>query len=232
MFVVASIGILLMLIYSLGFYEQNTSATKISTINPGEWISRTQSQERIYVWFYFTFISNMFAVVLGATSLFKNHSFDSKHWQRAKVMMVVNLVITFLVYWIMLAKGANWHNGLAVVQNMFVHLLTPILAVVAFLWETEKTDRSKRNISALETVAWNFIFPVVWLIVVLIVYYATGAKESSAIYATITDFKNHPKVTVMTIIGVAIAYPLLTMGAAYTFSRKFKWNIKLSFKRR
>lgn len=219
LFAVSALGVILMAIYHLGVYTQDTSKIDKTTLAI---LTRTPSMERLYFWFYFTFVSNMFAVVLSAAHFCKKINWESKHWQRAKVMMAVNLLITFLVYWIILAKDANWHNGLSVVTNLFVHCFTPMLAITTFLVETEKDRITKRNITALSTAMWNFIFPIVWLIVILILYYATGAKESSAIYAVITDFNHHPLTAAIMIIGVGIAYPIITLGGGYLYARKFK----------
>lgn len=219
LFAISTLGVILMAIYHLGVYTQDTS--KIDKAS-GEILTRTPSLERLYFWFYFTFISNMFAVVLSTAHFCKKVNWESKHWQRAKVMMAVNLLITFLVYWIILAKDANWHNGLSVVTNLFVHCFTPMLAIATFLVETEKDRTTKRNITALNTAIWNLLFPVVWLIMILIIYYATGAHGHSAIYAIITDFNHHPLTSALMIIGVGIAYPIITLGGGYLYARKFK----------
>lgn len=197
-------GIILMLTYELGFY----AGSRVS-------------DENIIVWFYFTFISNVMGLVISTLKTFDIYRKDSKHFQRFEVMATVNLTITMLVFWAVLAPAnKTWNVPLATIQNIFVHLLTPLALIVMFILDATK-QKPKTELSSLNTSLVNLIMPLVWIIIAIIIYFSLGADEHSAIYSFL-DFKGHKVMAAVAIPGIALVYFGITFGFTYLQSRKLK----------
>lgn len=200
----ALIGIILMLVYELGYY-----------------VGARVSDEKIIVWFYFTFISNVMGLILALFKTLNIFKSESKHFQRFEIMTTTNLTVTFLVFWAVLAPhNKTWNVPLATIQNIFVHLLTPVALITMFVLNATK-GKQRTELSSLKTSLINLIMPLVWIIVAIIIYFSLGADEHSAIYSFL-DFKGHKVMAAIAIPGIALVYFGITFGLTYLQSRKIK----------
>lgn len=136
-------------------------------------------------------------------------------------MMVVNLVITFIVYWAILSTHMDWSDGFSVASNLFIHLFTPIAAVVAFV--AESALKKSKLLTIKKTIMWNFLMPVIYLGVTLILYAILGADGKEDAPYSFLDVANHPAMAAGYIIGIAIAYVVFTA----LFTCIFRWSFKL-----
>lgn len=208
----ALLGLFLMIANTYGHYEFISLDSKRNY--------RPNWEEYLMLPFYFTFLSNVLGLIISGIHLtMKNpKQIVLEHF---KVMMVVNLVITFIVYWAILSTHMNWSDGFTVVSNLFIHLFTPIAAVVAFV--AESVLKKPKLITVKKGVLWNFLMPAIYLIVALVLYAILGADgKEDAPYAFL-DVANKPIMAVGYIIGIAVAY----IGFTVLFVCIFKWNFKI-----
>lgn len=171
--------------------------------------------EKIILPFYFTFISNVMAVILSLDKL--ANLFKSKNFKRKfEVLTAVNLTATLIVYWSTLYTKHNVTTNIAWASNIFVHTLTPIFTVAAIyihVWKNKEVQFSK-NIwkSSLK----NLLFLLAWTTIALIIYFSLDMNKSSAIYFFLDVVHNKWWETTLFIIFSPIIY--------YLFNLFFEWT--------
>ena len=104
---------------------------------------------------YFTIQSNLF--VLGTSiALALDPRRDGRLFRVLRLDALLGIVITGLVYWTLLAPIVDL-EGLPLVAGMGFHLVSPVLAVVAWLvvGPRPRVDWS--------TVGWAFVWPLAWV---------------------------------------------------------------------
>ena len=200
--IISFIGVLLMLIYELGFYKG----------------TRDSNDEKIITWFYFTFISNVIGVVFFWLKSFAIKE-RTKHFQRFEILAVVNLTVTMLIFWSVLAPAnKTWSYPFATIQNLFIHLITPVLIIAIFLVDIFK-NKETNSLNSLKSSLINLLMPLVWITIAIIIYFSLGADKDSAIYSFL-DFKNHALMAGIAIPGIAILYFGLTFGLMILKNKK------------
>lgn len=193
--------------------------------------------ERLIFPFYFTFISNMFGLVVSFMRTFKLDK-NERLMRRLEIFMAVNLTITFIVYWATLFPKTKPDTGLAWAAMMFVHLITPIAAVFAFAVQTVKNKKTPVYSNIYFESAKNMVFPFVYLGVATVLYLALGAavdfdttkipgKEitkvgSGAVYFFLDYCVNAWYTTLIYIVAIAVAYYGFTLLAMWVSNPKVK----------
>ncbi|WP_131613501.1 hypothetical protein [Mycoplasma todarodis] len=126
--------------------------------------------------FYFTIHSNIFVMVymflrsLGLIDPRKN-----KHAKVFQMIVAINIFVTFIVYWTILAPiDVIWLTPLKILNNFQLHFFTPLIMFVAFIFEVSRRKANEGNIKLKYKDLWYaMIFPIVWLIMAITLYYAT-----------------------------------------------------------
>lgn len=115
---------------------------------------------------YFTIQSNLLALTM-ATSLLLSPYRDGGLWRALRVASVVGMTVTFVVYLVALAPILDL-SGIPWWTDVGFHIVAPTLTVVGWLlfgpWP--RFD--------LATVAWFVLWPVCWLVYVLLLGAASG----------------------------------------------------------
>ncbi len=124
--------------------------------------------------FYFTIQSNFFVIIYFFLMTFKLiQPNKNKHAYMFELIALLNIIITGLVYWTILAWNtdllSNWY---ILIENIGLHLVVPIIMVVAWSIRIFKVKNQEVFVSYKEI--WKFfIFPILWLIMAIIVYYSS-----------------------------------------------------------
>lgn len=198
LFIVSSIGIILMITSTFTNWEHYTSIDD-------KRLMREHWKTSIIIWCYFTFQSNLIAVIASAIVIFKGVELSSTHMQRFKTMMAVNLLITCGIFWSLLVSELSEYNPLGLTSTIMVHAITPMLAIFTYFFDGYKNKIEKKS-TPLMSFLLIPIYPLTWLILGIIIYYSLGRNGSSAIY-TFMFFDKNWVMSVAVISGITIAYP-------------------------
>ncbi|CAM9105777.1 hypothetical protein [Mycoplasma todarodis] len=135
--------------------------------------------DKLSLIFYFTIHSNIFVMVymfLRAFGLIDPRK--GKHAKRFQMIVATNIFVTFLVYWTILAPiDMIWHTPAKIIDNLQLHFIAPLIMFVAFVLETSRRKVNKENIKLpYKELLFALIFPLIWLIMAIVLYYATRSK--------------------------------------------------------
>ncbi len=161
---------------------KNISGPSGSRLDPG---TKPDIAQVYFMWapwnklsliFYFTIHSNIFVLVymfLRAFNLINPRT--NKHAKIFQLIVATNIFVTFLIYWTILAPIDNiWNTPLKILDNFQLHLMTPLIMLFAFVFETSRRSANQENISLKNIeLLYSFIFPILWLIMAITLYYAT-----------------------------------------------------------
>lgn len=173
---------------------------------------RPDWKERTIIWLYFTFMSNVSAIIVSSLVVFGVIRINSKHAQRAKTLMAVNLTVTSIIFWTVLVKDIAHYPTLTIISTIAVHAITPIFAVFVYFYEAKNSIiEDKDKSSPLITMMLNTIFPALWLVMAITVYYSMGPDSESAIYGFL-DFNKNIGLSLGIIGAITVMYPSLTYG--------------------
>lgn len=112
---------------------------------------------------FFTYLSNVLALLaFGQLALCGS---VRGTWHAGRMAAVICLAITGVVFNLLLDEGGR--TGLMAVNNTFVHILTPTLAVLTWVLVGPPTSTLRRLLRAA-------ILPVLWLVMTLLRGWATG----------------------------------------------------------
>ena len=175
--------------------------------------------EKIVFPFYFTFQSNVLGLAFGIIAVFG--LIKNKKWNyNIRIFAAVNLTLTFIVYWTVLLPTAGAPDGIVSwFANMFIHCITPILTVICFVFyvrrETIKFVTWKKSLL-------HILYPLVWFIIAIILYYAGGAKKDAyAIYGFLEFEQNAVWFSIMMVFAIGISYYGLTYLAIWSLGKNF-----------
>ena len=112
---------------------------------------------------FFTYLSNVLALVTAGQLAILGHTRGT--WHSGRMASVICLVITGIVFNVLLDEGGR--SGLAAVNNTFVHILTPLLAVLVWLLVGPATSTLRRLLA-------SAILPILWLVATLVRGILTG----------------------------------------------------------
>ncbi|CAM9105286.1 DUF4328 domain-containing protein [Mycoplasma todarodis] len=132
--------------------------------------------------FYFTFQSNLLVMIylyLRAFGVMKPK--ENKHHKMFQLIVTLNITITMVTYWMILAPFSSiWtHGGVAgaikIVVTFMVHLITPILMLIAF--HKDKLQEGEEGVViSKKKLPLVLIYPTTWLIIAIIVYFTTQTE--------------------------------------------------------
>lgn len=198
---VSSVGIALMWTQTFEFFPREKA--------PGD---RENWKQFLILPFYFTFLSNLCAFLASffrCTEIIKNENF----LRRLEIFMAVNLTITMLVYWTMIFPRNEINSPFSFTATFWIHVITPCLSLIVFFLHNH-VYAERVSVKTWRNSIWHLIFPVVWLIVAISIYYILGGNKNDAIYKFL-DF-NHQAwwMSILVVSGIGIAYYLFT--ALYT----------------
>ncbi len=109
---------------------------------------------------YFTILSNIIVIVTCTMLVFGLHR-TSTAFRTFRVFGIVAITITGLVYNIVLAPLSH-PEGLALIENTMVHIITPVLAVAGWL------IFGPRNPFRIKYVGWAMVIGLVWIAFTLV----------------------------------------------------------------
>ena len=200
--VISIIGVILMATYNLGLY----SSQRLET-------DRAAWKQSIIFFFYFTLWSNLSALIVSFIRTMKLKA-NQKWLKQAEILMGVNLTVTMLVYWAIIFPTRTSHSDFEMVSTVSVHVITPIFALWAmFVQNIKNTEVPKLHVG--KVTLMNLVFPVVWLIIAIIIYYSLGSNEHAAIYKFLNFSEHKWYMSVAYVVGVGVTYAGLT--ALYTW---------------
>jgi len=122
-----------------------------------------QGSIRLGAFMYYTTLSNMLAIILFAIlSAHTIHSFREKarnkkeRYSRFEMACVVNLLVTFIVFWTLLVPQGISADYLWTFENLAVHAVTPLLCFIDFILFAEAWRLKYRDIY------YTTIFPLLY----------------------------------------------------------------------
>lgn len=193
LFLISSIGIVLMWTQTFEFYPHEKLAT-----------DRANWKQFLILPFYFTFLSNFLAVLVsGYRSM--GCGWNEKFMRRAEIFMVVNLTITMGVYWSMIFPSANISSTFTFASTFWIHVVTPVASIIVFFLHNHNYSY-KVKMKPIKTAIQNMVFPVLWLAVAITIYYSLGGTENDAIYKFL-NFNNQAwYLSIAFVAGIGIVY--------------------------
>ncbi|NQZ29170.1 MAG: hypothetical protein HRT98_02185 [Mycoplasmatales bacterium] len=133
--------------------------------------------------FYFTFQSNFLVMIylyLRAFGVIKPK--ENKHHKMFQLITTLNITITMITYWTILAPFSTiWtHGGVAgtfkIIVTFMVHLITPILMLVAF--HKDKLQENEEGVVlSMKKIPLVLIYPIAWLIMAIVIYFVTKTES-------------------------------------------------------
>ncbi len=126
--------------------------TSITSIEGSELLNLTNSLS------YFTIQSNVLVLISSLIYIF--NIYDSKYIKLLKFGSLVNITVTCIVYFVLLHNLWN-PQGIQYIYNLLLHLITPILFLLTWIFNT----KYKLNIKY--ALYW-LIYPLIYLIYSLI----------------------------------------------------------------
>ncbi len=184
--------------------------------------------------FYFTFQSNVMVflyITLRAFGLICPNK--NKSIKMFQMITLTNITVTFVGYWLLLApfssiwthsatgaKDAAIAGAMKITGTLMVHLISPFIMMYIF-----SQEKKAAKIILTYKDLWKFlIYPVLWLILAIIVYYATRHQHSFTKQVVSTgDFKLIPdlKGSIKKTFGVGVYFfiffdlfsPMIPIGA-------------------
>ena len=176
--------------------------------------ARSNSQENLYLFLYFTVLSNFTGLATSILVIINIISPENKHLQRFKIMAFVNLIVTMIVFWTLIFPSKTYDNAMKLTSTLFVHAFTPLIMITA--WTIDVLYRKyKVNTSYTMTASLNVIFPVTWLIMAIILYFAYGAHAKDAFYPFLKLEQNAWWAGVIYILLIGFSYIGLTLGCVF-----------------
>lgn len=109
---------------------------------------------------YFTIVSNILVAVVAGL-LLRDPERRSPWFPALSLAALVNITITGIIYWAVLAAEAE-NTGAAVLTNWMFHTIVPILGVLGWLLAVPRGLVNPR------VVLWSTIIPLAWLTMALI----------------------------------------------------------------
>ncbi len=189
----------------LGTYpSENTNPTALGFADQG-------LLGRVFDYFtYFTLWSNILVAIV-MLMLFARPDRDSFWFRVLRLDSVLMIVVTGIIYNVVLAATAK-NQGLEVWTNFFLHVLTPLLTFVVWLFAGPRGWISWRIIAA------SLILPIIWLVFALV----RGAFIGAYPYGFL-DVATYGYGTVLTnvagIVAFAIVLCLILWGIDWVIRR-------------
>lgn len=177
--------------------------------------------EKVILPFYFTFISNVMAVLLPIVKL--SPLSKNKHLSRnMEVLTSVNLLATMIVYWSTLYTEHNVKTNIAWASNAFVHTATPVLliTVVLVLAWVDREPHVYKNIFTSSAKRLWFLFA--WIMLALIVYFSLGMTKDGAIYFFLDVAHIKWWETVLFAVFSPIVYYIFVLGFTWLINKLSK----------
>ena len=122
---------------------------------------------------YFTSLSNfIFAFFTLGRVFFKNKFFSNN----SQIIVSTYMVITLLVFWLGLSYLVPWSDVLFDFEQVFLHLINPILSVIIVIFFLDKNE--KKIIMNKRTLTKSLIFPAIYYIFLWVFYLSISGKAS------------------------------------------------------
>ncbi len=122
---------------------------------------------------FFTVQTNIIVMtyfILVALGILKPNS--KKSHKIFEGISLLSIFITFFIYWtILAAKSSIWSNPLLSTSSVLAHFILPTIMFIGFFFSNFK-DKEVFKLENKDFV-WFLIYPLLWLILILIIYYAT-----------------------------------------------------------
>ncbi len=173
---------------SLNWTVENLSSNKNNLIPPTKHIGWT-------IVLYFTFQSNVLVCIyLFLRGLNIIQPKTNTHHKMFQLIVTINITITMIIYWTVLAPFSSiWSHGglsgvLKRVNTLMVHLITPIFMLIGF--HIDKLSKEEKGvIIGYKKVPFVLIYPLVWMILAVVVYFSTRELQNFNIVQVGSKFK-------------------------------------------
>ena len=127
--------------------------------------------------FYFTIQSNILVMIylflIGLNILKPNKSKSSFIFE---LIVLLNISITFLVFWFLLLPQIGidnfCSNKYSLIENILLHAVTPLFMFIIFFIRFAKT-KNKNIFLNYKHFSLFLIYPIIWLLISIIIYYSS-----------------------------------------------------------
>ncbi len=122
---------------------------------------------------YFTIQSNIMVMIyllLRTMGILKPN--EKKSHKIIEGVVLLNIFVTFFIYWGVLSWFSSvWENAFKAIQSFGHHFIMPSLMFVIFYKFSLKSE--KQMSLSYKDFYWFIIYPLVWLLVSIIIYFST-----------------------------------------------------------
>lgn len=162
-------------------------------------------------WLYFTFISNFLIFTYGFLRYTRLIDENNRTVIFLKNLIATSITITCVVSWTLLVKDeiktlSDTNTPIKIVSRLFNHTFNPIFFIFLFLIDNKQFESKSNN--ALHGALKIVIFPVSWLILATIIYFALGGQKEDAFYSFLAFSQNKWYMTLIYVIGISLAFGL------------------------
>ena len=126
----------------------------------------------------YTTQSNFLAIILftmltirTAKSMKNGTGISTRWYARFKMICAINLLVTFLVYWALIAPKSE--NALWTFENMLIHVITPLLCILEYIFYTKAKCLKYRD------AYYSCLFPLCYVIYISIAGFLGFVYETS-----------------------------------------------------
>lgn len=190
----------------------------LPTFNPNTFLYYT-TQSNILVLTFFTYL------LIKTLVDIKKHGLkgEASYAPKLSFIIMVNIIITFLVFWVLLAPATLHTNyNLLSYSNLIVHTTTPLAMVGEYFFFNRKQKIDLKNVFE------ALIFPLFYMVLSLVLgafklveYVGVGLiPETSYFPYYFLDFYKHGALILIYIFGISVFIVVISLGLFYLNKRK------------
>lgn len=153
-----------------------------------------------YMYYEVSFHSNFFAFLISLLTVFSIIRKNCIHIHRFKILTFSTFVIVFLIFWFylfILRVESTGYTTILFITTFVIHAIVPLLYMFVYIYEL-KNEKIIVNLNNKKDFLLILIYPFLFFIFSILIYFAYGGKPEDAIYS----FLRFKYQSITTIIGV------------------------------
>ncbi len=173
------------------------------------------------IYLHFTFQANLMGLIIGIFLITKK---DSINVQNFKILSIVSLLIACIVFWTIIfpERGTKYYTLFSFIETTVSHGLIPFLIIIAFLIDC-KNRKNSFKLKMIKTTLLLMIFPILWLIMAVIIYYTIDYPIYSFLdFNNKSIFKIIIYITTISVLFISFSIFFIWLNNKYVFQQKTK----------
>lgn len=185
-------------------------------------------QANHYMYYEVSFHSNFFAFLISLLTILSIIKKKYTHVHRFKIITFSMLSVVFLVFWFylfILRIENTGYTPILFITTFVIHAIVPLLYIFIYIYEIKKEKifvklKNKKDFLSI------LIYPFLYLIFAIIIYYAYGAKPEDAIYSFLRFKDQSISTSIVSIFATIFIFLVITFIAINVTNKISKSNFK------